>query len=67
MHRRHHHGFGRGCGPGFGPRRYPNGEEWLRALEEHQKDLEQEVADIADLIRRLREERKEGQGETATV
>ena len=65
MHRRHRHRFGRGCGPGFGPRRYPNREEWLRALEEYQKDLEQEVADIADLIRRLREERKEG--ETATV
>ncbi len=67
MHRRHRHHYGRGCGPGFGPRRYPNREEWLRALEEYQKDLEQEVADIADLIRRLREERKEGQGETATV
>jgi hypothetical protein len=25
-------------------------------LEERQKDLEQEIADIADLIRRLREE-----------
>ena len=66
MHGRHRHRYGRGCGPGFG-RRYPNREEWLRALEEYQKDLEQEVADIADLIRRLREERKEGQGETATV
>ncbi|HEV3408100.1 MAG TPA: hypothetical protein VG079_05370 [Gaiellaceae bacterium] len=67
MHGRHRHRHGRGCGPGFGSRRYPNREEWLRALEEYQKDLEQEVADIDDLIRRLREERKEGQGETATV
>jgi hypothetical protein len=67
MHRRHRHHYGRGCGPGFGPRRYPNREEWLRALEEYQKDLEQEVADIADLIRRLREERREEQSETATV
>jgi hypothetical protein len=67
MHRRHRHHYGRGCGPDFGPRRYPNREEWLRSLEEYQKDLEQEVADIADLIRRLREERKEEQGETATV
>ena len=41
------------CGP---PTSYPNREEWLRALEEHQKDLEQEVADIADLIRRLKDE-----------
>jgi hypothetical protein len=37
----------------------PNREEWLRRLEEYQKDLEQEVADVADLIRRLREEQTE--------
>lgn len=62
MHRRHRrHGFG-GCGPGFG-RRHPNREEWLRALEEYQKDLEQEVADVAELIERL----KEKPVETATV
>ena len=36
--------------------RAPNREELLRALEERQKDLEQEIADIHDLIRRLREE-----------
>jgi hypothetical protein len=34
----------------------PNREELLRALEERQKDLEEEIADIHDLIRRLREE-----------
>lgn len=34
-------------------RRTPNREELLRALEERQKDLEQEIADIHDLIRRL--------------
>jgi hypothetical protein len=59
MHR--HHGYRRGrggCGPGFG-RRVPNREEWLKALEEYQKDLEQEVADVADLIRRLKEEKTE--------
>ena len=67
MHRRHRHHYGRGCGPGFGPRRYPNREEWLRALEEYQKDLEQEVADISDLIRRLREDRQEQRSETVTV
>jgi hypothetical protein len=54
MHQ-HRHGSGR-CGP-RGRRRYPNPEELLRALEEHQKDLEQEVADVADLIRRLKQER----------
>jgi hypothetical protein len=59
MHR-HHRGY-RGCG---GRRRFPSSEELLRALEEHQRDLEQEVADVADLIRRLREEKAQ---ETTTV
>jgi hypothetical protein len=57
MHRRHGHRHG--CGPGFGSRRMPDREEWLGHLEEYQKDLEQEVADVADLIRRLKEEKKE--------
>ena len=61
MHRRH---LGhRGCGRGHG-RRFPSSEELLKALEEHQRDLEQEVADVADLIRRLREEKAQ---EAATV
>jgi hypothetical protein len=59
---RHRHGHGR-CGHGFG-RRFPSAQELLRALEEHQRDLEQEVADVADLIRRLREEEAQA---TATV
>ena len=29
----------------------------MKALEERQKDLEQEIADIHDLLRRLREDR----------
>jgi hypothetical protein len=37
-------------------RRAPNREELLKALEERQKDLEQEIADIHDVLRRLREE-----------
>jgi hypothetical protein len=57
MHRRH--GYRHGCGPGLGRRRVPDREEWLRHLEEYQKDLEQEVADVADLVRRLKEEKKE--------
>jgi hypothetical protein len=60
MHRRHHRSRS-GCGPGF-RFRSPNREEWLERLEEHQRDLEQEIADVADLIRRLKEEK-----ETATV
>jgi hypothetical protein len=37
-------------------RRIPNRDELLRALEERQKDLEEEIADIHDLLRRLRDE-----------
>lgn len=36
--------------------RAPKREEFLSALEERQKDLEQEIADIHDLIKRLRNE-----------
>jgi hypothetical protein len=60
MHRRRHfHG-------GFGRRRrrFPNREEWLRRLEEYQRDLEQEIADVADVIRHLKSEQP---GETSTV
>ena len=59
-HGGHHHGR---CGR-FG-RRFPTSEELLRALEEHQKDLEQEVADVAELIRRLKQE--QAGAEPATV
>ena len=41
-----------GCGAGE-PR---DREELTKALEERQKDLEQEIADIHDLLRRLRDE-----------
>jgi ADP-dependent phosphofructokinase/glucokinase len=51
-------------GPGFRRRRFPDREEWLRRLEEYQKDLEQEVADVADLIRRLKDDKP---AETSTV
>jgi hypothetical protein len=60
MHgRRHHRGRG-GCRHG---RRFPDAETLLRRLEEYQRDLEQETADVADLIRRL----KEGKTETQSV
>jgi hypothetical protein len=36
--------------------RAPSREELLKALEERQKDLEEEIADIHDLLRRLRDE-----------
>ncbi len=47
---RHHRGFG----PRWG-RRIPSREQLLAILEERQKDLEEEIADIHDLIRRLRD------------
>jgi DNA-binding response OmpR family regulator len=46
------------CGRRHGrrSRRAPSREQLLAALEERQRDLEQEIADIHDLVRRLREE-----------
>jgi hypothetical protein len=45
-YRRRCHGLGRG--------RVPNAEKLVEQLEKYQRDLEQEVADVADLIRRLK-------------
>jgi hypothetical protein len=50
MCERHRHGHRRWA------RRMPSREELLRALDERQKDLEEEIADIHDLLRRLRDE-----------
>ena len=36
-------------------RRFGNREQWLSRLEEYQRDLEQELADVTDVIRRLKE------------
>ena len=45
----------RGFGSRRGWRRFGNREDWLHRLEEYQRDLEQELADVADVLRRLRE------------
>ena len=55
----HEHRQGRGWPRRFGRRPFPSAEELLRLLEEHQKDLEQETADVADLIRRLKGQQTE--------
>lgn len=47
-HRRHHR-------PPFG-RRWYSRDNVLERLERYQRDLEQELADVSDLIQRLREE-----------
>jgi hypothetical protein len=60
----HGHGYQRG------PRRPPFGRRWfsqenvLERLETYQRDLEQELADVSDLIKRLRES---APSQTATV
>ncbi len=47
---------GCGCTPIFSEARYPTRGERLRWLEEYQRDLEQRVADVADEVKRLKEE-----------
>jgi hypothetical protein len=44
----------------------PSRDELLQALEDRQKDLEEEIADIHDLLRRLREEGSPSQPEPVT-
>ena len=58
----HHHGHG--CGPRGRIRPRLSREEWLRRLEEYQRDLEQEAANVAEMIRRLKES---AQPQTATL
>jgi hypothetical protein len=52
----HHHGRNRHFGPerlGF-RRPFPNREELLERLEAYQRDVEQELADLQDVIAHLR-------------
>lgn len=51
----HRHG-GRGFGfrRGFGPGGFPTRDEWLDRLEAHREHLEQDLANVRDLIERLR-------------
>ena len=39
----------------MGRRRFGNKEDWQKRLEEYQRDLEQELADVTDILKRLRE------------
>jgi hypothetical protein len=57
-----HHGHRRFGRRGVG-RRWYEPERVLERLEEYQRDLEQELADVADLIRRL----KSGQAESVKL
>ena len=53
-----HHGHRRFRHRGVG-RRWYEPERVVERLEEYQRDLEQELADVADLIRRLKAEKTE--------
>ena len=48
-----HHGHGRRARLHF-RRPFPNRQELLERLESYQRDLEQELADLDDVIRHLR-------------
>jgi hypothetical protein len=51
MHHRHYHGPGRihFRGP------FPNRQDLLERLENYRRDLEQELADVSDVIEHLRD------------
>jgi hypothetical protein len=54
MHHRHHHGRGRGPRMFFrGP--FPNRTELIERLENFQRDLEQQLADVSDVLAHLRD------------
>jgi hypothetical protein len=55
--RRHHRGLGR---------RWYERDNVLERLETYQRDLEQELADVSDLITRLRAGEQSGQAEPQT-
>jgi hypothetical protein len=60
MHHHHHQGGWRRGRLFFrGP--FPNRHELLERLEAYQRDLEQELADIADVIDHLRDRPQEGE------
>jgi hypothetical protein len=56
--RRHHRGLGR---------RWYDRENVLERLENYQRDLEQELADVSDLITRLRAEEAQGQPQPQSI
>jgi hypothetical protein len=51
-----------------GPRRrgFGSPDDWVRRLERYQRDLEEELADVSDVIRRLKEAGQEPEAEPAT-
>ena len=65
MHHHHHgHGGGRGARMFFRGS-FPSRHELLERLESYQRDLEQQLADIADVIAHLRDRPDEQQPQQA--
>jgi hypothetical protein len=52
-HRHHHHERGHGRIHFRGP--FPNRQDLLERLENYRRDLEQELADVSDVIEHLRD------------
>ena len=61
-HRHRRHRFGGRLGS-----RWYERENVLERLEEYRRDLEQELADVSDLISRLQAEQAEGETQPQTV
>ena len=62
MHHHHHHRHGGGRGARmFFRGSFPSRHELLERLESYQRDLEQQLADIADVIAHLRDRPDEQQ------
>ena len=59
-HRHHHHGWGHGP-RGLFRGGFPSRHELVERLENHQRDLEQQLADIADVLAHLRDRGEEAQ------
>jgi hypothetical protein len=53
MHHRHHHERGQGRIHFRGP--FPSRQDLLERLENYRRDLEQELADVSDVIEHLRD------------
>jgi hypothetical protein len=61
--RRVAYGPGPGRGPGFrafGRRPVPSREEWVERLEAHREQLQQDLANVEELLGRLRDEPAHG-------
>ena len=62
MHHRHHRGHGRRL---FFRGGFPSRHELIERLENHQRDLEQQLADIADVLAHLRDRSEPAQPQQA--